>query len=429
LSPVTIHKTTLLVISPWSGKEFMFRKYQVIGVLLMTIGAASAARAHDVHSPMFSFDGFGTLGVVHSSEDRADFSSSLFRPHGAGYTRQWSFDVDSRIGGQLTATLTPQLTAVLQVVAEQRHDNNYRPGVEWANLKYSPTPNFSLRVGRIALPGYLASGYHKVGYAHPWVRPPGDVYGLRPVSKSDGVDASYRFQVDELVSTLQIHAGREDVHFPAWSGSGTAVVRDAAGVSNTSVYGNFTGHAAYQRARLDIPGFQPMFDAFRQFGPEGIAIAERYGTENKPIEFASLGGSYDPGPWFLTGEWARIMSRSVVNDRSAWYIGGGFRLGRFTPYALYSQVKSESATTVAGVSHPGAADLNAALNAVLSGAAVQKTLSIGGRWDVFKNVAFKLQYEHIDIGAGSPGPLINTQPGFQPGGKVNVVSATVDFLF
>ena len=31
--------------------------------------------------------------------------------------------------------------------------------------------------------------------------------------------------------------------------------------------------------------------------------------------------------------------------------------------------------------------------------------------------------------AGSPGTLINIQPGFQPGGTFNVLSATLDFVF
>jgi hypothetical protein len=42
-------------------------------------------------------------------------------------------------------------------------------------------------------------------------------------------------------------------------------------------------------------------------------------------------------------------------------------------------------------------------------------MSIGARWDVIKNVDFKAQYDHMRIGAGSPGTLINLQPGFVPG--------------
>jgi hypothetical protein len=46
-----------------------------------------------------------------------------------------------------------------------------------------------------------------------------------------------------------------------------------------------------------------------------------------------------------------------------------------------------------------------------------------------KNADIKLQFDHTRIGAGSRGSLINTQPGFQRGGNVNVFSATFDFVF
>lgn len=103
---------------------------------------------------MFSFSGFGTLGAVHSNEDHADFTSVL-KPNGAGYTHRWSTDVDSRIAGQINARFTSRLSAMVQVISEQLADNTYRPHVEWANLKYQPTPQISFRAGRIVLPALL----------------------------------------------------------------------------------------------------------------------------------------------------------------------------------------------------------------------------------------------------------------------------------
>jgi hypothetical protein len=76
-----------------------------------------------------------------------------------------------------------------------------------------------------------------------------------------------------------------------------------------------------------------------------------------------------------------------------------------------------------------AAALNAALNATLATIPVQQTLSLGARWDVVANVAVKLQYDHMNLGAGSAGVLGNVQPGFQPGGMVHLVSASVDFVW
>jgi hypothetical protein len=76
-----------------------------------------------------------------------------------------------------------------------------------------------------------------------------------------------------------------------------------------------------------------------------------------------------------------------------------------------------------------ATELNASLNSALGSIAVGKTISAGVRWDFIKDVDFKLQIDHSRNGAGSPGTLSDLQPGFQPGGTVNLFSGTVDFVF
>jgi len=59
----------------------------------------------------------------------------------------------------------------------------------------------------------------------------------------------------------------------------------------------------------------------------------------------------------------------------------------------------------------------------------QHTISIGTRWDFAKNAALKVQYDHVDLDAGSTGTFGNIQPGFQPGSRVGIFSAVVDFVF
>ena len=117
---------------------------------------ASLASADDPVStpPKFVFSGFGTLGVVHSSEDQADFTSTFFKPNGAGYSHAWSGAVDSLLAVQVVAKPTAKLSAVVQVISEQRYDGTYWPHVEWANVKYQFTPDFSVRVGRTVLPAF-----------------------------------------------------------------------------------------------------------------------------------------------------------------------------------------------------------------------------------------------------------------------------------
>src|SRR3984885_6249460 len=210
---------------------------------LLWIPAAAGAAGADPGASMFSLSGFGTLGLVHSSEDNADFTANLLQPNGAGYTHAWSPDVDSRLGAQVIAHFTPQLSAMLQVISEQNYDNTYKPHVEWANIAFQPTPEFSVRVGRIVLPTFLLSDTRKVGFANPWVRPPVELYGLSPIFDSDGADASYKMHLGEVTNTLVSTYGKTDFAPPQ---GGTFKVKHLWVIADTMEYGALTLHMEYQ---------------------------------------------------------------------------------------------------------------------------------------------------------------------------------------
>ncbi|MEP6504659.1 MAG: hypothetical protein ABJD97_15075 [Betaproteobacteria bacterium] len=57
----------------------------------------------------------------------------------------------------------------------------------------------------------------------------------------------------------------------------------------------------------------------------------------------------------------------------------------------------------------------------------QKTGSLGLRWDAYKNVAVKAQYDHIEPDGG-PGLFNRVNPGFG-NDAVSVYSVSVDFVF
>jgi hypothetical protein len=393
-----------------------------------------SANGETPEASMFSFSGFGTLGAVHSNEDHADFTDVL-KPNGAGYTHRWSTGVDSRVAGQINARFTSQLSAMVQVISEQRYDNTYKPQVEWANLKYQPTPQLSFRAGRIVLPAFLISDSRKVGYSYPWVRPPGEIYNLSPVNNSDGVDASYRLLVGSIVNSVSASYGKTAVRVP---GGVDADVRRLWTITESVEYGAAIAHLSFTQARFTFKqnSLATLFDAFRQFGPQGSALADKYDVVDRPLRFIALGASYDPGGWFATGEWGRRELHSVFGKSTAWYVSGGYRVAQLTPYLTYAEVTANSNTSDPGLTVSAlpaflagsATALNAGLNAALRTIAVQRTTSAGVRWDLAKNVDLKVQYDYIRLGAGSPGTLSNLQPGFQPGGSVSLFTAVIDFV-
>ena len=406
--------------------------------LAMMFAVPAIALAQE-EAPSIKFSGYGTLGVAHSDDRQAEYLVDEFKPNGPGYTRSWSPDVDRRLGLQLSAQLTSSVSAVVQVLAQQDENDSYRPELEWANVRWQPTPEFSIRAGRIVLPVFMVTDTRRVGYANPWVRPPVEMYAMVPVTHNDGVDASYRLELASAANTFQLTAGTWKHDFPTATGygGGTAKARDILEFIDTYEQGPLTLRASVGQAHLEIPQFSAYGDAFRAFGPAGEALADRYVPPKMHLTYVGLGATYDPGRWFAMAEWGRFDTRSLLGTKVAWYASAGYRVGKFTPYVTYARASADSATSdpgipLAGLPAPvaaGAAALNAALNQTLNLLPRQHTISVGARWDIAKNAAIKMQYDRVDLDAGSTGTFGNIQPGFQPGGRVGIFSAVVDFVF
>lgn len=357
----------------------------VAAALVLASGYAGAA---DAESSIYSFSGFGTLGLVHSSEDRAEFKSSYSQREGAGYTHDWAFGVDSRLGGQVRADFDERWSAVLQVVTEQQADGRYTPHVEWFNVKYAVTSDLDIRVGRIALPTLLISESRKVGYTTPFVRPPLELYSMQTTTNSDGVDVSYGFGGAGWRNTVTVFTGKNKgklgyASMPPVENEVTGIV----GLVDTVKFGNLTVQVAQQRQKVTVKQYA-LFDA--------------------SYKLTALGASYDAADWFVMGE--------LASERLDWakdygaYVTGGYRCGDYMPYLAYAQRHS----AIAGNRYPGSD---------------QKSATAGLRWDFMKNADLKLQYEHARVGQNAAGSLLDPRPGFRLGATYGVVSATVDFVF
>lgn len=331
--------------------------------------------------------------------------------------------------------LDARWSAVVQVVTERNLLHDFSPTVEWANVKYQATPDLAIRVGRIALPIFLTGDYRKASYALPWVRPPVEMYGVMPVTSSDGIDASYRWTAGGLNNVTQFSYGHNDVRT---SDDSSAQARRLTGLSNTTTAGALTVRASVLTTLATIGGADPLFDAFRAFGAPGAAIAARYGADDKRITVANIGVSYDPGDWFLMGELDNMNAHSFLGNKTAAYVSGGYRFGAFTPYAVYSLSHANVSIHPAGLALaglpsrlvPAAATLNEVLDLlVAAGAPIQHSVTAGVRWDFMRDRSLKLQYDRVLPQGGSSGTLIDLQPGFRSGHPDNVVSAMLDFVF
>lgn len=414
---------------------------------LCCAAASSPALAQSLSDTKVS--GFGTLGVVHSSEKQADYVTTVFQPSGAGHSDSTSFDPDTKLGLQVNAPFTPNLSAVVQVVSQHQYDHSYRPRIEWANLKYQINDAFSVRAGRIAVPAYLLSESRYVGYSFPWVRTPIEVYNVQPISSNDGIDATWRTQFGEVNNTLQGYFGQAKAKLS----SGEVESNPAWGFNDTVEFGSWTLRASYSSSKvdMDLPSLAPLFAGLQQFadganavplppfqaaGAQALALIDKYELRDVKINAWSVGANYDPGNWFLMGEYYGFSGNSFLADSSSWYVSGGYRLGAITPYFTYSTTKAKIDyeagidTTGAEPLAAAAAGLTAGLNATLEQFnATQHSTALGVRWDFMRNVALKAQYDRVQPGKRSNGRFVNPQPGYEQGKSANVYSVALDFVF
>ena len=364
--------------------------------LLGIFACITNAEAAGTDQPMFTFGGFGSLGVSHSSMRLGDYTLDSSIPKGAGLSEDWSTTNDTRIAGHLAAQFTPKISAVLQVDSEFHSGNSYQPEVEWANVKYAFTPDAYIRVGRISLPTFLDSDNRDVGYTYVWIHPPIELYRQLAIAHSDGVDAMYRVDIGEVGNTIKAIIYGENTIERATSKS---ISKDMWGIFDTIEYGQTTTHVGYQERLSASQNLQT--------GVTGAWV------RNSDL---SVGVNYDPGDWFAMSEW--IQRKSTTNI-TAMYVSGGYRVKKFTPYLTYSQ--NSQGYFLPGFPPPSPEGIRLANRS-------QSTVSLGMRWDFMKDTDFKFQYDQVQLSDNSNGFLANVQSNVY-GAKFHVISAVVDFVF
>lgn len=413
-------------------RELFMTPVRKFALLVLLIPAA--AWASDDTLPSFSVSGFGTLGVVKTNTDDAQFRYDARQPNGAN--KSLNLGVDSQLGVQFSSNLTRDLSATVQLVSSKTRSNDYMPDFEWAFVKYALTPDLAVRVGRIGAPIFLISDYRKIGYVNVWVRPPQEVYAQVANSYFDGADVLYKLHFGDDVLTLQPYVGQsigrlspqQDAKFRCMTGFNSTYERGSWTFRLGYVAANLTDQPPAAEAAINairhVPVPIPSIQAAWAAGADGLEIRGKFAS------FAGAGFIYDDGKILAQGEYARRRIDGFVEGLDGWYTTLGYRISDFTPYVSYAKVKSKHNSTIDNLPAPTPqlAAYRKAVSAVLVGAD-QNTSTIGLRWNAYKNLDIKIQFDHVSTSATGDGTFFTAaQPGFR-GKGVNVFSLATDFVF
>ncbi|WP_374657527.1 hypothetical protein [Inhella sp.] len=375
---------------------------------------------------MFSISGFGTVGLVATDTDDAEY---VVYGQRSGGRKQASAEVDSKLAVQLGVKFTSMFSATVQALSKQNGDGNFKPRAEWAFLKAQVTPDLAIRVGRVGAPLFAVSDFRDVSFANTWLRPPQDVYGQVPISHIDGADLSYQSSFGDTTLTVQLVGGKSKEVV-----GGTDVeATDFRGVNATVELGNgMTLRVGHVEAKLTVKSasLAGLVGLLRQL--PFASVGNEIDPTRKDSSFSGVGLAYDEGNWLVNAEYTKRKTDSIIPSTTGWFLTVGHRLGKFTPYATLSELKRDDTNVnnaiPPGVAIPGVtADLRALVEGTVNSQRTdQKTTALGLRWDLMPSVAMKAQWERVK--PNGTGLFVARTPGWG-NERVNVLSLSVDFVF
>lgn len=340
--------------------------------------------------PEFKFSGFGTLGLVSTDNDNAQFRTGLRQDRGA--QKSADFGVDSRLGLQLNAKFSSMFSGVAQVVTSHV-DGADRPRVEWLYGQAAVAPWLDVRLGRMVMPAFMVSDSLNVGYAMHWVRPPTEVYGQYPISSFDGGQLAFHTQWGNTNVSAQVSTGQAEGHMYTYG-------LDYKLSSSSLVALN-----------LQLENGSWLFRVGQVQAPD-TELANPFRPTKFDDVFTGVGLQYDNGDLLVMSEYVtRRSDKGAASngrlDTDSVYVSAGYRFGAWMPYVALSQFKANNPAGYLLTSN------------------TRRTSAIGVRWDVYKSVALKAQYESAQPSM----QFVNAKPSLAALPTVNALSLTVDFVF
>lgn len=366
------------------------------GIGLMAAGQQASAEV------TYKISGYGTIAATASDESGLEFRSSLNQSTGPG--KRPEFGPDSRLGLQGVVNFGSGFSLTSQVLGQRqrtdataRSNEDFDVGFEWLFGQYSPTSNIDLRVGRVVLPAFMISDSRNVGYTQPWLRAPMTVYAQMPLRTLDGAQALWRIPMGPAILSIQPSYGIAEYNISVGQVVFKQTAQPVASLNGNLEIGDWLIRAGQVRGTTRLRGFS--------LGP-GFAIDH----DMKDV-FTSAGMQYDNGTAVVMAEWAQRKQNDVsaaipvvggkpLAETRAWYVGGGWRFGKWLPLLAYG----ESKNTLTGEKYH---NMNYSL-----------------RYDVMTNVALKAQVSRYDSKDNNAFVNASTAKG-----NINVFAVGVDFVF
>ncbi len=381
-------------------------------VLCGSLLSAHAA-AEDYLDGRVTVNAYGTFGVAIASDSDTEMYRSISR-NGPPLTKDATTSFDTRAGLQIEGHLHEQVDVVWQGLLSRNLEDNTALDTKWAYLRLRPFEWLDVKLGRYLLPLYQISDQLYVGYAHPWVRPPLEVYGItEKVDHADGISVRALWAHGDVNYEFGFTWGQyRDDH------DGTKVVTDPRTFSVMASKGNLSVRGMVAHAPVDI---ENSFFTTLNGVLNGPGATKKYDlTGEDDVWYYNLGFVYEDADWLAMAEALQtdLSDNHAISENRAYSVTLGRHLGDWMPYLAYShhEIINDESDAFAPPPFNGppffiGATRQAFINQRLYG---QQTTSLGVRWDFHPGYALKFQADTTrvhddDQGLFSPKPRGNVR--------------------
>jgi hypothetical protein len=290
--------------------------------------------------------GFGTLALSHSDDDNLGARNTTAQD---GYYDDWNWSQYSRLGLQLDYTHSERVTAGLQVVAKKKDfDDSLSDAIHWAYIDFALTPNFSVRLGRVAQDNYLVSEYREVGYAQPWAHTPFEYYGQLSSSFRDGIQLRFHHLINDGLLSTRLALSKGDL---GSVNDGSEDILDfEPNFDFTLEWENLNWRLQFNHNKGKVStenannlALQDTLRSLAGLGWTSITpYIDDFNLNDSTIKYYSGGVSYQNNGWLIQTELSYTDTESALYDNVRnGYLLVGKRLGDWTPFILYAQAKND----------------------------------------------------------------------------------------
>jgi hypothetical protein len=379
-------------------------------------------------SDNLKFNAFGTIGG--SFNDNKDIVFRNDSLSNTGSSNDISLSTESKIGGQVSLEITPEISVTVQGIVNNKLENKVVPVLEWANVKYEPNENFSIRAGKMRVPMFINSDILNVNYALPWVRTPIEVYSPIPFSSYNGVESELKTTYEDWLYSVEFIYGKAKENMYMLPTEITKFeLNDYKGLVIAASNNDLKLRMSYSTANVKMTSNSvTMLSNMLSMSGFNDLSTEYLTSENK-FKFLVLGFNYDNGEYFTSGEYAQYKTNGIIDKYEGYYLSSGYHFDKITPYITIAKSTQKNRQIQDNIPNTvPTAPLNYYMESIVKNYNMsQESQSIGVRYDINKNMDIKMQYDHIDIGEDLSS--IHFREPTSNKRDMNVFTLSLDFVF